>query len=144
MDEPEGYEAAEVGDLQIGQEAAFITLVGSETGKTLTMVTSREQGERIILALNGKEPERPDAAQLLIQLSLAKGIKLAYVTIDRLEADIYYATLHFEGNLKLDSRPSDAIIIALRLDKKIYVNPQLWESSGRIMAVQDIKKRKIA
>jgi len=123
---PEGYEPAVVSGVEMKGEAALLRLENSK-GRTLTMVVSRAQGERILLSLGNRTLRRPDAAQLFIQLSRASGKEVKYITIDSLREGIYRASIHFEGGERIDSRPSDAVIIALRLDRKVYVNPELLE-----------------
>jgi len=122
---PEGYETATVEKVEIVNSLAIVTIKG-ESGGSMSMVVSLEQGERILSALSQEKRERPDSLDLFIALMQAKGVELKYVSIDNLKHDTYFATLHFSG-LKIDARPSDAIILALRLKKPVYVNKNLLE-----------------
>ena len=44
--------------------------------------------------------------------------------------EIYYATIYMDGGrYTIDSRPSDAIALAMNMNAPIYVNPKLFESA---------------
>ncbi len=122
---PKDYETATVEKVEIVNNLAIVTIKG-ESGGSMSMVVSLEQGERILSAISQEKRKRPDSLDLLIALMQAKGVELRYVSIDYLKHGTYFATLHFSG-LKMDARPSDAIILALRLKKPIYVNRDLLE-----------------
>ena len=47
--------------------------------------------------------------------------------------EIYYATIYMDGGrYTIDSRPSDAIALAMGMNAPIYVNPKLFESAPAI------------
>jgi bifunctional DNase/RNase len=55
------------------------------------------------------------------------------VVITDLRDDIYYAILHFTsaaGELSLDSRPSDAIALAIRAKVPVFVDDRVFEKAG--------------
>lgn len=139
---PEGYELAGVSGVELNKDAALLTLETS-SGRTLTMVVSRAQGERILLSLGNRALPRPDAAQLFIQLSRVSGTEVKFVTIDSLKEGIYYATLHLHGGEMLDSRPSDAVIIALRLGREVYISQELLEKEKEEGEVRKIKLKAV-
>ena len=60
--------------------------------------------------------------------------KLISVNISKLNDGIFYAKLKIQGlkfGIKqIDSRPSDAISIALRLDAQIYVSPDIIKEAS--------------
>ena len=62
---------------------------------------------------------------MIISIIEKTGYTLDKVEINDVEKDTYYATLFLsdnEGNVvEIDSRPSDAIAVAIRVDAPIYV-----------------------
>jgi len=56
------------------------------------------------------------------------GAALRRIEITRVENNTYFGELHLERNggmTRVDSRPSDAIAIALRLDAPLFANEEL-------------------
>ncbi|HDD04942.1 MAG TPA: bifunctional nuclease family protein [Candidatus Aenigmarchaeota archaeon] len=100
------------------------------TSGHLDMLVSEEQVYSIQLALNGTKPFRPNTHDLLS--SLLKALNADhFVTVDKLQGGTYYATLHvsvFWKGVKLDTRPSDGVAIALRTGAPIFVKEELLEN----------------
>lgn len=74
---------------------------------------------------------RPLTYDLMKNILDAANIKLEKITITRLEDGVYYAllTLNNIGKmLEIDSRPSDAINLALRYNSSIFVSRAVFES----------------
>ena len=105
-------------------------------GKFLVVLTDEQDRQRlpiwiglseatsIALALNGEEPERPLSHDLLRNVLLCLGQSLTRVEVTKLEASTYFASLYLDedGHERLiDSRPSDAIALALRAGAPIFV-----------------------
>ena len=60
-------------------------------------------------------------------------IELVYVKIEKMENNIYYSKAILSTKdkiLNLDMRPSDAIVLAIRLNKPIYINNYLLDNFG--------------
>jgi bifunctional DNase/RNase len=71
---------------------------------------------------------RPLTHDLCKTLILGLGATLRRVQITRVENNTYYGELHLERDgsiVQIDSRPSDAIAIALRLDAPIFASDSL-------------------
>lgn len=90
------------------------------------------EANSIELAVVQKTPPRPMTHDLLVNVVKAVGGRLLKVVIDRLEKRTYYATLVIEARdgrlLEVDSRPSDAIALALRENARMYVEDELMYS----------------
>lgn len=59
--------------------------------------------------------------------------KIEYVAITKIEENTYYAEIHIlkdEEKIIIDSRPSDAIALAIRADTPIYVKEELILTAG--------------
>jgi bifunctional DNase/RNase len=87
----------------------------------------------IALPLQGVTPPRPLTHDLFLTLFGRLHISLTRVVITDLRHDIYYATLHLTGSggeMTLDSRPSDAIALAIRARVPVLVEDRVFDKSG--------------
>ncbi len=95
--------------------------------------TSEERAESILLGLEGKIGERPNTHDVFVDAFKTFNITIDSVTMDRFDGKYYYSNIILttgEKVLKIDSRPSDAIAIALRASAPIYVNKTLLKERG--------------
>lgn len=100
---------------------------------SLSMSISGEQALSINLALSDVSIPRPLTHDLVTDFTDHYDIEIVMVTIERMEDDTYFAYIFMRrGNsiLKLDSRPSDAVAIALRQNIPIFVRNDLMLSHG--------------
>lgn len=92
--------------------------------RQLPIYISREQANSIIAVLENQPSPRPLTHDLFVNLLDEWDMSLERVVIHSLQDNTFYALLTLsKGELRreLDSRPSDAIAIALRLDAPIWV-----------------------
>lgn len=96
--------------------------------------TSPERAESIELGMQGIIQERPNTHDTLVEILKSFNITLESVSIDKFDGKNYYANLLLKSGdktLKLDTRPSDAIAIALRANTTIYLNKTLLQEYGK-------------
>jgi len=75
--------------------------------------------------LEGIKMARPMTHDLLTNVLTEVGVSVNFVEITELKENTYYALVHLKINgreLAIDSRPSDAIALALRSKSPIYVS----------------------
>jgi uncharacterized protein len=86
--------------------------------------------------IEGIKPQRPLTHDLLRNVLGELGASIEAVEITELRDNTYYARIELrtrEGTaLQIDSRPSDAISVALRTKSPIYVAKQVLESSSEL------------
>jgi bifunctional DNase/RNase len=90
--------------------------------------------------LEGLKPPRPLTHDLIKNLALAFDIALLEVTIYKLEEGIFYSELLCEMNgkeIRIDSRTSDAVALALRFRCPIYTTEEILKKSGIILDLED-------
>ena len=79
----------------------------------------------IIRKIENLTVARPMTHDLIINIIEKTGYNLDKVEINDVEKDTYYATLFLSNEngetLEIDSRPSDAIAVAIRVDAPIFV-----------------------
>lgn len=92
--------------------------------------------------IKNEEPFRPFAHDIILRFLEKKDIDVKKVLIDDLEEGIYFAQLVLEQDseeIKIDSRPSDGIAIAVREDAEIKIKSSILEKASR--GKEEIKER---
>jgi uncharacterized protein len=87
----------------------------------------------IAMELQGTTSLRPLTHDLLKSVIAELGGTIVSVIINDLSDDIYYARLVLDANgrhVEVDSRPSDAIALAVRAKVPIYVADSVLENAG--------------
>ncbi len=85
----------------------------------------------------GVRSRRPLTHSLLIEVIEQMGGKISKIEIHELREEIYYAKIQIvQGGkaLEIDARPSDCIILALKLKIPIWVNPDLFHHVEKLRA----------
>lgn len=75
---------------------------------------------------------RPMTHDLLLNVITALQVRIIRIEINDLKNNTFFATIHLEKNgseLLVDSRPSDAIALALRASAPIFVDEMVVEKS---------------
>lgn len=121
----------EVLNIVIDQEnnIPVVILQDIETKDTLPILIAPLEASMIAIELEGKKPIRPLTHDLLINIVKATSYEVESIEINDLKDNIYYAKIKLvSGNktLEIDSRPSDAIAIALRTKAPIYVKKKVF------------------
>ncbi len=90
--------------------------------------------------LDGTHNPRPLAHDLLVQVLGRLDARVQRVEVSALVHDIFFAWLVLEQagqQLKIDSRPSDAMAIALRAGAPIYVAAAVLDQAGLVPRAPD-------
>src|SRR6266702_6252865 len=78
-------------------------------------------------------PPRPMTHDLMRNLIVELGLRVERVVVTSLRENTFYAVIELIGesgeSMRLDSRPSDAIALALRADCPIYVDSEVIQAS---------------
>jgi len=96
--------------------------------------TSSERAASIEAGMKGIIQDRPNTHDVFVEALRSFNITLESVTIDNFDGNYYYANLLLRsGNkvLKLDTKPSDAIALAVRMNSTIYINKTLLQEIGK-------------
>ena len=111
-------------------ETPVVLLESSRQKKTLPIWIGNEEATSIALELKKVPIPRPNTHDLIRNILQGLGAVIQRITITDLRNDIYYATitLKLKGqDFQIDSRPSDAIAVALRMKAPIF-------ASGKVLA----------
>jgi len=90
------------------------------------------EADAITVELQNMEVARPLTHDLLKSVILTMGGQVKHIVVNNLEEDIFYARILIEVNgreLEVDSRPSDAIALAVRVQVPIYVEEKVMDNA---------------
>jgi hypothetical protein len=91
------------------------------------------EADSITMQLQGMEVHRPLTHDLLKNVIETLGGEVLHILINGLEKNTYFAriVLDVDGDsVEIDSRPSDAIALAVRVSAPIYVTEEVMEQAG--------------
>jgi len=93
------------------------------------------EAESITIALQEIEVARPQTHDLLKNFLIELNARLIRVEVSNLADDVFYGNLVVETNnqiINIDSRPSDALALAVRVHVPILVAREVMEKAGII------------
>lgn len=121
----------------MSQAGAYALILADEQDlHRIPIVIGTPEAQSIAIQLEKLQTQRPLTHDLVKTLADALKTKLREVFIHRLEAGIFYSELLFETEanlIKIDSRTSDAIALALRYDCPVYTTPDIIAKAGIIV-----------
>ena len=91
------------------------------------------EADAIAVQLQGNEVPRPLTHDLLKSIISALGASVSYIFINDLSDTTFYARVVLQLNgqeVEVDSRPSDAIALAVRVQAPIYVAEEVMDKAG--------------
>ncbi len=123
------------------QTGAYALVLSEADGnRRIPIIIGAVEAQAIAIQLEGLKPPRPLTHDLFLNVALAFDIEIAEVFIHKLEEGIFYAEIVCEQNsnrIRVDSRTSDAIALALRFECPIYTTEEIIEKAGIIMEFDD-------
>ena len=118
------------------QAGAYALVLSEEGGPyRIPVVVGVAEAQSIAINLENMIPPRPLPHDLIVGLSRAYGINLDEVFLYKFENGIFLSELKFSSDdrsVKVDSRTSDAIALALRTGAPIYTTREILEKTGFI------------
>ena len=115
----------------------YALILGEENGAERIRITiGPPEAQSIILQLENITPPRPLTHDLLCRSIQAFNIRLIEAFINRFEGGVFYSELLLDDGAKqirIDSRTSDAIALALRVNCPIYTTESIMRQVGEIL-----------
>ena len=106
------------------------------TNRYLPIWIGPAEADAIAIKLQNVELSRPLTHDLLQSVISTLGASVKYIVVSGLKEDTFYArlALSIDGvDLDIDSRPSDALALAVRVGAPIYVEESVLEKAGIIL-----------
>ena len=126
-------------DPNSGTPIIILKDVNSET--MLPIWVGAYEANAIALEIEKIAPPRPMTHDLLRNLIVELGLKVERVVVTSLRDNTFYAVIELSGDngdaMKLDSRPSDAIALALRADCPIFVDLEVIQASRNSVSTDE-------
>ena len=113
----------------------YAVLLKEKSGsRSLPIIVGSTEAQAIALYLEGVELPRPMTHDLLINLLESLESEINRVSIARMSNGTFFAEIEVTnahvGEIVIDSRPSDAIAIALRTLTPMYVSDEIMDGAG--------------
>lgn len=123
----------------------YALILGEVDGnRRLPIIIGSAEARAIALELESIKPNRPMTHDLIFNMVTYFDMELVEVVINNLSEGIFYARLILEHDgefHELDSRPSDAVALAVRFRAPIYTYESIMQEAG-IKVDDDEKKGK--
>lgn len=120
---------------------AYALILKETNGKRkLPIIIGAFEAQSIALELEGMKPPRPLTHDLMRNIIDTFAVSLNEVCINELRDGTFYAKLTIEGlseTQEIDSRPSDAIALAVRYGAPIFVGEEVLNEAGVVSEDED-------
>lgn len=110
-----------------------VILKEKESDRYLPIWIGPAEADAIAVRLQDVSVARPLTHDLLRQVILELGAAVQYVFVNDLSNDTFFARIMLrvgDRDLEVDSRPSDAIALAVRADVPIFADESVLEKAG--------------
>ena len=111
-----------------------VLLQEKDSNRSLPIIVGSNEAQAIALYLEGVDMPRPMTHDLLINVLDLLESDIKQASIARMKNGTFFAEIEVSnsqvGDIMIDSRPSDAIAVALRTMTPIYVSDEVMERAG--------------
>lgn len=131
---PDGTVSVEIKGLVLDPSSNLPIVVLCEVGsdRLLPIWIGLFEAQAIALGMEGVETPRPMTHDLLLRLLEGVQAEVTHVVVSDLIDNTFFAKIHLRrgGELgAIDSRPSDAIALALRAEAPLFVHRQVFDKA---------------
>ncbi|MBN2165726.1 MAG: bifunctional nuclease family protein [Marinilabiliaceae bacterium] len=119
------------------QSGAYALVLAEEDGdRRIPIIIGGVEAQSIAIKLEGLEPPRPLTHDLFFNFANTFNIQVLEVIIYKLEEGIFYSELVCQdgaNEIRIDSRTSDAVALALRFNCPIYTYEEIIDKAGIVL-----------
>lgn len=118
----------------------IVLLKETDTETVLPIWVGIYEANAIALEIEKVSTPRPMTHDLLRNLLVGLDTSVVKIVVTELKDDTFYAVIWLDRGgeiISIDSRPSDAIALALRMDCPIFVEDEVLKSSKQAAAATD-------
>jgi bifunctional DNase/RNase len=111
----------------------IVLLKTAEGSKFLPIWIGHPEAAAILMRLQGASTPRPMTHDLVTDILAQLEAQVVRITVTELRENTFYAEITVRQNgsdIQIDSRPSDAIALAIRADAPIFVADEVIEESA--------------
>lgn len=128
------------------QNGAYALVLAEENGdRRIPIIIGTAEAQSIAIRLEHLTPPRPMTHDLFASFAQGFGIRLREVFVYHYEDGVFSSELLFDygtRQIRIDSRTSDAIAIALRTQSPIYTTEKIISEAGIIFQEEPKEKKK--
>jgi hypothetical protein len=113
-----------------------VILKEKEANRYLPIWIGPAEADAIAVKLQNVELARPLTHDLLQSVIAALGASVNFVVVSELQNDTFYAKLSLSvdsGQMEIDSRPSDALALAVRVGAPIFAEEAVLVKAGIVL-----------
>ncbi len=152
---PLSYDAEEVGMREMVIYGVSFDLVGKQPivllkttdgNKFLPIWIGHPEAAAILMKLQSQAPPRPMTHDLVADMLQQLGAQVTRITVTELRENTFYAqiTVQLDGSeIEIDSRPSDAIALAIRAEAPIFAADSVIEESAIEFEGEEVSEEEI-
>lgn len=135
-------------NLDLFSSSPIVILKVDEENRYLPIWIGQPEARSILMKLQNQEFSRPLTHDLAVDLVAQLGGAMERVTVTRLQDQTFYATISLVVGGKIvevDSRPSDAIALAVRAGAEIFASNEVVEEAGVVFeeAMEDAPEEEV-
>jgi len=112
---------------------SIVVLKEEATGRTLPIWVGLFEANAITMGIEHTWTPRPMTHDLIRNIIEGMNAKVQQITVNDLRSNTFYAVILLEvagHKVEIDSRPSDAIALALRVEAPIFVAEKVLDLAG--------------
>ncbi len=135
-------------NLDLFSSSPIVILKVEEENRYLPIWIGQPEARSILMKLQNQEFSRPLTHDLAVDLVAQLGGSVERVTVTRLQDQTFYATISLVIGgriIEVDSRPSDAIALAVRAGAEIFASNDVIEEAGVVFeeAMEDAPEEEV-
>jgi bifunctional DNase/RNase len=123
------------------QAGAYALILTEEGGnRRVPIIIGTPEAQSIAIFLEGLNPPRPLTHDLFITFIRLMNVELRQINIHKYIDGVFYSELIFDADdktLRIDSRTSDAIALAVRTQAPIFIADEIMKDVSILMAEDD-------
>ena len=119
----------------------IVLLKTADGNKFLPIWIGHPEAAAILMKLQSQAPPRPMTHDLLSDMLDQLGAQIVRITVTELRENTFYAQITLQqdgGEIEIDSRPSDAIALAIRAEAPIFAADRVIEESAIEFEGEDV------
>lgn len=111
----------------------------ADSARFLTVWLPPVEGARLLARINGWQPRRPAATDVLAEVLVDFTLGVESIELSSYHEGVYTATVELQDGSSVDIRPSDALALALQLDVPIAVDDSVVAAASFWMSAEDAR-----
>ncbi len=119
--------------VELPSNQPIVLLKEQDGGRFLPIWIGANEATAIATALEGVQPVRPLTHDLMRSVLDASGVLPIRVVITEMRDSVFYADLALDvagKEIRVSSRPSDAIALAVRTGTPVFASPDVLDDAG--------------